>query len=127
MESINKNWKSIFLFSIIFFILGYLVGNNFKGHKPMGGFFVSENIKEMDHIGNILKGDGKNQHIVIKKLKNGEGDIDVDVNIDGEMDINKIVKEAESDPNMTIKIDSTSKNGKKEVRVEVRKKLHLEH
>ena len=93
----------------------------------MGGFFVSENIKEMDHIGNILKGDGKNQHIVIKKLKNGEGDIDVDVNIDGEMDINKIVKEAESDPNMTIKIDSTSKNGKKEVRVEVRKKLHLEH
>ncbi len=127
MESINKNWKSIFLFSTIFFILGYLVGNNFKGHKPMGGFFVSENIKEMDHIGNILKGDGKNQHIVIKKLKNGEGDIDVDVNIDGEMDINKIVKEAESDPNMTIKIDSTSKNGKKEVRVEVRKKLHLEH
>jgi len=127
MESINKNWKSIFLFSTIFFILGYLVGNNFKGHKSMGGFFVSENIKEMDHIGNILKGDGKNQHIVIKKLKNGEGDIDVDVNIDGEMDINKIVKEAESDPNMTIKIDSTSKNGKKEVRVEVRKKLHLEH
>ena len=127
MESINKNWKSIFLFSIIFFILGYLVGNNFKGQKPMGGFFVSENIKEMDHIQNILEGDGKNQHIVIKKLKNGEGDIDVDVNIDGKMDIDKIIKEAEGDPNMIIKIDSTLKDGKKEIRVEVRKEIHSEH
>ena len=127
MESINKNWKSIFLFSIIFFILGYLVGNNFKGHKPMGGFFVSEKIKEMDHIQNILEGDGKNQHIVIKKLKKGEGDIDVDVNIDGKMDIDKIIKEAEGDPNMIIKIDSTLKDGKKEIRVEVRKEIHSEH
>ena len=127
MDSINKNWKSIFLFSTIFFILGYLVGNNFKGHKPMGGFFVSEDIKEMDHIGNILKGDGKNEHIVIKKFKNGEGTIDVDVNIDSEMDIDKIIKEAEGDPNMTIKIDSTLKDGKKEIRVEVRKEIHSEH
>ena len=127
MDSINKNWKSIFLFSTIFFILGYLVGNNFKGHKPMGGFFVSEDIKEMDHIGNILKGDGKNEHIVIKKFKNGEGTIDVDVNIDSEMDIDKIIKEAEGDPNMTIKIDSTSKDGKKEIRVEVRKEIHAKH
>jgi len=127
MESINKNWKSIFLFSTIFFILGYLVGNNFKGHKPMGGFFVSEDIKGMDHMGNILKGDGKNEHIVIKKFKNGEGTIDVDVNIDSEMDIDKIIKEAEGDPNMIIKIDSTLKDGKKEIRVEVRKEIHSEH
>ena len=125
MESINKNWKSIFLFSTIFFILGYLVGNNFKGHKPMGGFFVSEDIKGMDHMGHILKGDGKNEHIVIKKFKNGEGTIDV--NIDSKMDIDKIIKEAEGDPNMTIKIDSTSKDGKKEIRVEVRKEIHSEH
>ena len=125
MDSINKNWKSIFLFSTIFFILGYLVGNNFKGHKPMGGFFVSEDIKGMDHMGNILKGDGKNEHIVIKKFKNGKGTIDV--NIDSEMDIDKLIKEAEGDSNMTIKIDSTLKDGKKEIRVEVRKEIHSEH
>ena len=125
MESINKNWKSIFLFSTIFFILGYLVGNSFKGHKPMGGVFISDDIKGMDHMGNILKGDGKNEHIVIKKFKNGEGTIDV--NIDSEMDIDKIIKEAEGNPNMTIKIDSTLKDGKKEIRVEVRKEIHSEH
>ena len=125
MESINKNWKSIFLFSTIFFILGYLVGNNFKGHKPIGGVFIGDNIKGMDHMGNILKGDGKNEYIVIKKFKNGEGTIDV--NIDSEMDIDKIIKEAEGNPNMTIKIDSTLKDGKKEIRVEVRKEIHSEH
>ncbi|MFL2501020.1 MAG: hypothetical protein ACJ0RO_04200 [Candidatus Neomarinimicrobiota bacterium] len=124
MESINKNWKSIFLFSIIFFILGYLVGNNFKGHKPMGGLFVSEDIMGMDHIGNIL-GEQKNEHIIIKKFKNGEGTIDVDVNIDGEMDIDKIIKEAEGNPNMTIKIDTLVDGKKQEIRVEVRKEKHL--
>ena len=124
MESINKNWKSIFLFSIIFFILGYLVGNNFKGHKPMGGLFVSEDIMGMDHIGNIL-GEQKNEHIIIKKFKKGEGTIDVDVNIDGEMDIDKIIKEAEGNPNMTIKIDTLVDGKKQEIRVEVRKEKHL--
>ena len=92
MESINKNWKSIFLFSTIFFILGYLVGNSFKAHKPMGGVFISDDIKGMDHMGNFLKDDGENEHIVIKKFKNGKGTIDV--NIDSEMDIDKIIKEA---------------------------------
>ncbi len=125
MESINNNWKSIFLFSTIFFILGYLVGNSFKGHKPMGGVFISDDIKGMDHMGNILKGDGKNEHIIIKKFKNGKGTIDV--NIDSEMDIDKIIKEAEGNPNMIIKIDSTLKDGKKEIRVEVRKEIHSEH
>ena len=125
MESINKNWKSIFLFSTIFFILGYLVGNSFKGHKPIGGVFIGDNIKGKDHMGNILKGDGKNEHIVIKKFKNGEGTIDV--NIDSEMDIDKIIKEAEGNPNMTIKIDSILEDGKKEIRVEVRKEIHSEH
>ena len=125
MESINKNWKSIFLFSTIFFILGYLVGNNFKGPKPMGGVFIGDNIKGMDHMGNFFKDDGKNEHIIIKKFKNGEGTIDV--NIDSEMDIDKLIKEAEGDPNMTIKIDSTLKDGKKEIRVEVRKEIHSEH
>ena len=125
MESINKNWKSIFLFSTIFFILGYLVGNNFKGTKSMGGVFISDDIKGMDHMGNFLKDDGENEHIVIKKFKNGKGTIDV--NIDSEMDIDKIIKEAEGDPNMTIKIDSTLKDGKKEIRVEVRKEIHSEH
>ena len=57
----------------------------------------------------------ENQHIGYQKLKNGEGDIDVDVNIDGKMDIDKIIKEAEGDPNMIIKIDSTLKDGKKEI------------
>ena len=132
MDSINKNWKSIFLFSTIFFVLGYLVGNSFKGHKPMGGFFVSDGIKGMGHMGNILKGDGKNEHIVIKKFKNGESTIDVNINsemdIDKiEMDIDKLIKEAEGDPNMTIKIDSTSKGGKKEIRIEVRKEIHSKH
>jgi len=125
MDSINNNWKSIFLFSTIFFILGYLVGNSFKGHKPMGGVFISDDIKGMDHMGNFLKDDGENEHIVIKKFKNGKGTIDV--NIDSEMDIDKIIKEAEGDPNMTIKIDSTLKDGKKEIRVEVRKEIHSEH
>jgi predicted proteasome-type protease len=125
MDSINNNWKSIFLFSIIFFILGYLVGNSFKGHKPMGGVFISDDIKGMDHMGNFLKDDGENEHIIIKKFKNGKGTIDV--NIDSEMDIDKIIKEAEGDPNMTIKIDSTLKDGKKEIRVEVRKEIHSEH
>ncbi|MFL2501008.1 MAG: hypothetical protein ACJ0RO_04140 [Candidatus Neomarinimicrobiota bacterium] len=126
MESINKNWKSIFLFSIIFFVLGYLVGNNFKEHKPIGGFFISEDIMGMDHIENI-SGEHKNEHIIIKKFNNGEGTIDVDVNIDDEMDIDKIIKEAEGNPNMIIKIDSTSKNGKKEVRIEVKKEIHSKH
>jgi predicted proteasome-type protease len=125
MDSINNNWKSIFLFSTIFFILGYLVGNSFKGHKPMGGVFISDDIKGMDHMGNFLKDDGENEHIIIKKFKNGKGTIDV--NIDSEMDIDKIIKEAEGDPNMTIKIDSTLKDGKKEIRVEVRKEIHSEH
>ena len=132
MDSINKNWKSIFLFSTIFFLLGYLVGNSFKGHKPMGGFFVSDGIKGMGNMGHILKGDGKNEHIVIKKFKNGESTIDVNINsemdIDKiEMDIDKLIKEAEGDPNMTIKIDSTSKGGKKEIRIEVRKEIHSKH
>ena len=126
MESINKNWKSIFLFSIIFFVLGYLVGNNFKEHKPIGGFFISEDIMGMDHIENI-SGEHKNEHIIIKKFNNGEGTIDVDVNIDDEMDIDKIIKEAEGNSNMIIKIDSTSKNGKKEVRIEVKKEIHSKH
>ncbi|MAQ21577.1 MAG: hypothetical protein CMB87_00005 [Flammeovirgaceae bacterium] len=126
MESINKNWKSTFLFSIIFFVLGYLVGNNFKEHKPIGGFFISEDIMGMDHIENI-SGEHKNEHIIIKKFNNGEGTIDVDVNIDDEMDIDKIIKEAEGNPNMIIKIDSTSKNGKKEVRIEVKKEIHSKH
>ena len=126
MESINKNWKSIFLFSNIFFVLGYLVGNNFKEHKPIGGFFISEDIMGMDHIENI-SGENKNEHIIIKKFNNGEGTIDVDVNIDDEMDIDKIIKEAEGNPNMIIKIDSTSKNGKKEVRIEVKKEIHSKH
>jgi len=126
MESINKNWKSIFLFSIIFFVLGYLVGNNFKEHKPIGGFFISEDIMGMDHIENI-SGEHKNEHIIIKKFNNGQGTIDVDVNIDDEMDIDKIIKEAEGNPNMIIKIDSTSKNGKKEVRIEVKKEIHTKH
>ena len=125
MESINNNWKSIFLFSTIFFILGYLVGNSFKGHKPIGGIFIGDNIKGKDHIGNILKGDGNNEHIIIKKFKNGKGTIDV--NIDSKMDIDKLIKEAEGDPNMTIKIDSTLKDGKKEIRVEVRKEIHSEY
>ena len=134
MDSINKNWKSIFLFSTIFFVLGYLVGNSFKGHKPMGGFFVSDGIKGMGNMGNILKGDGKNEHIVIKKFKNGESTIDVNIqehmmgiHEDSEMDIEKLIKEAEGNPNMTIKIDSTSKDGKKEIRVEVRREKHKKH
>ena len=141
MDSINNNWKSIFLFSTIFFVLGYLVGNSFKGPKSMGGVFISDDIKGMGHMGNILKGDGKNEHIVIKKFKNGEviseiirgtNDVNIDVNIDSEidkieMDIDKMIKEAEGDPNMTIKIDSTLKDGKKEIRVEVRKEIHSEH
>ena len=126
MDSINKNWKSIFLFSIIFFVLGYLVGNNFKEHKPIGGFFISEDIMGMDHIENI-SGEHKNEHIIIKKFNNGEGTIDVDVNIDDEMDIDKIINEAEGNPNVIIKIDSTSKNGKKEVRIEVKKEIHSKH
>ena len=98
----------------------------------MGGFFVSDGIKGMGHMGNILKGDGKNEHIVIKKFKNGESTIDVNINsemdIDKiEMDIDKLIKEAEGDPNMTIKIDSTSKVGKKEIRIEVRKEIHSKH
>ena len=125
MDSINNNWKSIFLFSTIFFVLGYLVGNNFKGPKPIGGGFIGDNIKGMDHMGNVLKGDGKNEHIVIKKFKNGKGTIDI--NIDSEMDIDKMIKEAEGNPNMTIKIDSTLKDGKKEIRVEVRKEIYSEH
>ena len=44
-----------------------------------------------------------------------------------EMDIDKLIKEAEGDPNMTIKIDSTSKGGKKEIRIEVRKEIHSKH
>jgi len=38
-----------------------------------------------------------------------------------------MIKEAEGDPNMTIKIDSTLMDGKKEIRVEVRKEIHSDH
>jgi hypothetical protein len=80
-------------------VLGYLVGNSFKGHKPMGGVFVSDGIKGMDHMGNILKGDGKNEHFIIKEFKNNDGTIDITYessssSIDSEMDIDKIIKEA---------------------------------
>ena len=128
MDSINKNWKSIFLFSTIFFVLGYLVGNSFKGHKPMGGFFVSDGIKGMGHMGNILKGDGKNEHFIIREFKSNDGTIDITYessssSIDSEMDIDKIIKEAEGDSNMTITIDSSFSNGKKMIKVKVRKEL----
>ena len=91
----------------------------------MGGVFIGDNIKGMDHMGDVLKGDGKNEHIVIKKFKNGKGTIDV--NIDSEMDIDKIIKEAEGNPNKTIKMDTTLKDSKKEIRVEVGKEIHSEH
>ena len=128
MDSINNNWKSIFLFSTIFFVLGYLVGNSFKGHKPMGGFFVSDGIKGMGHMGNILKGDGKNEHFIIREFKSNDGTIDITYessssSIDSEMDIDKIIKEAEGDSNMTITIDSSFSNGKKMIKVKVRKEL----
>jgi hypothetical protein len=128
MDSINKNWKSIFLFSTIFFLLGYLVGNSFKGHKPMGGVFVSDGIKGMGHMGNILKGDGKNEHFIIREFKSNDGTIDITYessssSIDSEMDIDKIIKEAEGDSNMTITIDSSFSNGKKMIKVKVRKEL----
>ncbi|HIF49783.1 MAG TPA: hypothetical protein EYQ68_07905 [Cytophagales bacterium] len=133
MDSKNNNWKSIFLFSTIFFVLGYLVGNSFKGHKPMGGVFLSDDIKGMDHMGNILKGDGKNEHFIIKEFKGEDGTIDIDITssstaFDSEMDIDKIIKEAEGDPNMAITIDSSFSNGKKMIKVKVRKGLlHEEH
>ena len=128
MDSINNNWKSIFLFSTIFFVLGYLVGNSFKGHKPMGGFFVSDGIKGMGNMGHILKGDGKNEHFIIREFKSNDGTIDITYessssSIDSEMDIDKIIKEAEGDSNMTITIDSSFSNGKKMIKVKVRKEL----
>lgn len=35
-----------------------------------------------------------------------------------------MIKEAEDNPNMIINIDSTLKDGKKEIRVEIRKEIH---
>ena len=96
------------------------------------GFY--KELSRLDELGNNfskiqdflpnLKGDEKKEHIVIKKFENGKGTIDFNRN---HKNYKKMIEEAEGDPNMTIKIDSTLKDGKKEIRVEVRKEIHSDH
>ncbi len=120
MSSINDNFKQILIFSVIFFLLGYLLGNN--SNNSVKGVFYSndgESIgskKEfMIHLDDDHLSEGEG-HVIMKKL-NSNGSLDI------ETDIKKIIEKSNSEEGMTVTIDSTVINGKKQIKVEVRKEL----
>ena len=56
-------------------------------------------------------------HIIMKKLKSENGEVEIEV----DTDVDKILEKYSNDGSTFIKIDSTIVDGKKEIRVEVRK------
>ena len=122
MKIENDNFKSIIIFSLIFFLLGYIIGGNTSDNKTKG-IFISDEISSLNsdkdfmiHLDSDDKIEGS-AHVIMKKLKleNGEVEIEVDTDVD------KILEKYSNDGSTFIKIDSTIVDGKKEIRVEVRK------
>ena len=122
MKIENDNFKSIIIFSLIFFLLGYIIGGNTSDNKTKG-IFISDEISSLNsdkdfmiHLDSDDKIEGSAQ-IIMKKLKSENGDVEIEV----DTDVNKILEKYSNDGSTFIKIDSTTVDGKKEIRVEVRK------
>ena len=122
MKIENDNFKSIIIFSLIFFLLGYIIGGN-TCVKKTKGIFISDEISSLNsdkdfmiHLDSDDKIEGSAQ-IIMKKLKSENGDVEIEV----DTDVNEILEKYSNDGSTVIKIDSTIVDGKKEIRVEVRK------
>ena len=122
MKIENDNFKSIIIFSLIFFLLGYIIGGNTSYNKTKG-IFISDEISSLNsdkdfmiHLDSDDKIEGSAQ-IIMKKLKSENGDVEIEV----DTDVNEILEKYSNDGSTVIKIDSTIVDGKKEIRVEVRK------
>ena len=122
MKIENDNFKPIIIFSLIFFLLGYLIGGNSSDNK-VKSLFISDEISSLNSDEDFmihLDSDNKiggSAHIVMKKLKSENGEMEVEV----ETNIDKILEKYSNDGSAVIKIDSSIVDGKKEIRVEVRK------
>ena len=122
MKIENDNFKSIIIFSLIFFLLGYLIGGNTSDNKTKG-IFISDEISSLNSDEDFmihLDSDNKiggSTHVIMKKLKSENGEMEIEV----DADVNKILEKYSNDGSTVIKIDSTIVDGKKEIRVEVRK------
>ena len=122
MKIENDNFKSIIIFSLIIFLLGYIIGGNTSDNKTKG-IFISDEISSLNsdkdfmiHLDSDDKIEGSAQ-IIMKKLKSENGDVEIEV----DTDVNEILEKYSNDGSTVIKIDSTIVDGKKEIRVEVRK------
>ena len=122
MKIENDNFKSIIIFSLIFFFSGYIIGGNTSDNKTKG-IFISDEISSLNsdkdfmiHLDSDDKIEGSAQ-IIMKKLKSENGDVEIEV----DTDVNEILEKYSNDGSTVIKIDSTIVDGKKEIRVEVRK------
>ena len=122
MKIENDNFKSIIIFSLIFFLLGYIIGGNTSDNKTKG-IFISDEISSLNsdkdfmiHLDSDDKIEGSAQ-IIMKKFKSENGDVEIEV----DTDVNEILEKYSNDGSTVIKIDSTIVDGKKEIRVEVRK------
>ena len=122
MKIENDNFKSIIIFSLIFFLLGYIIGGNTSDNKTKG-IFISDEITSLNsdkdfmiHLDSEDKIEGS-AHVIMKKLKLENGVVEIEV----DTDVDKILEKYSNDGSTFIKIDSTTVDGKKEIRVEVRK------
>lgn len=122
MKIENDNFKSIIIFSLIFFLLGYIIGGNTYNNKTKG-IFISDEISSLNsdedfmiHLDSDNKIGGSAQ-VIMKKFKSENGEMEIEV----ETDVDKILEKYSNDGSTVIKIDSTTVDGKKEIRVEVRK------
>ncbi len=122
MKIENDNFKPIVIFSIIFFLLGYLIGGNSSDNKTKG-IFISDEISSLNsdedfmiHLDSDNK-TGGTAHVIMKKLKSENGEMEIEV----DTDVNEIIEKYGNDGSTIIKIDSSIVDGKKEIRVEVRK------
>ena len=122
MKIENDNFKSIIIFSLIFFLLGYIIGGNTSDNKTKG-IFISDEISSLNSDKDFmihLDSDDKikgSAHVIMKKLKSENGELEIEV----DTDVDKILEKYSNDGSTVIKIDSTIVDGKKEIRVEVRK------
>jgi len=122
MKIESDNFKFTIIFSLIFFLLGYLIGGNSSNNKTKS-LFITDEISSLnsdkDFMIHLDSDDniGSSAHVIMKKLKSKNGEMEIEV----DTDVNKILKKYSDDGSTVIKIDSTIVDGKKEIRVEVRK------
>ena len=122
MKIESDNFKFTIIFSLIFFLLGYLIGGNSSDNKTKS-LFITDEISSLnsdkDFMIHLDSDDniGSSAHVIMKKLKSKNGEMEIEV----DTDVNKILEKYSDDGSTVIKIDSTIVDGKKEIRVEVRK------